>query len=271
MPYNLYTLRHEKRDQTKPLFDSPLLPEGHIKAQNILLEKLKYYNIDVIYTSPFLRCIDTVMPYAKECDIPVHIDYNLYEWLTHPDFKDKEIGKLEFVEKYESISNENIEIRYPEKSISRQSRVNSFMQMLDSKYQDTNANVLVCSHMDIVHDIIQIKEKHWPRGYLAMGTIIDLQNIKQHITSTLVIYAQFCNYIIPVLRYSLYIIKYQNSLKESANNVIKQCKFSHSPSMNIRAKDSIGWFRKNTTQAFYTGNRWLKAVFLQMRLVLAKQ
>ena len=95
MCYELYVLRHEKRNLSNPLFDSPLLSSGKYDAENVLCEKLKLYNIDVIYTSPFLRCVETIMPYAKLNNIPVHVDYNLYEWLLNPDFANEGIKMIE--------------------------------------------------------------------------------------------------------------------------------------------------------------------------------
>ena len=210
MQYNLYTLRHERRDLAQPLFHSPLLPEGVRAAETVVIEKLEHYNIDVIYTSPFVRCIYSILPYAKKHNIPVHVDYNLYEWLVNPDFENETIQQIEDPSRFASVSNAEIAIGYPETETSRRTRVEKFMQTLDSKYADTKLNVLVCSHMDIVHDVIKYKCPHWPRGYIAMGTLIDLQNVEHHITSLLIVYAHFCNYVIPVLHHSLFILKFQN-------------------------------------------------------------
>lgn len=270
MQYNLYTLRHERRDLAYPLFHSPLLPEGINAAQTTVIEKLEHYNIDVIYTSPFVRCIETIMPYARKHNIPVHVDYKLYEWLVNPDFENESIQKLEDPTQFASLSNEEIKIDFPETMESRQARVSQFMKSLDEKYADTKLNVLVCSHMDIVHDVIKYKCPQWPRGYLAMGTLIDLQNIEHHITSLLIIYAQFCNYIIPVLHRSLYVLKIQNSLKERKMSFVKQWQRLRSRYMTTSPQDLIGFCKEKVTTKVSMVNQCLKEGFLQMRSAWVK-
>ena len=258
-------MRHEKRDLNNPLFHSPLLPNGKYDAANVLCEKLKLYNIDVIYTSPFVRCVETIMPYAKLNNVPVHVDYNLYEWLQHPDFENESIQAIEDKSIFSSVSNDSIEISYPESDTSRLSRSEHFMKMLDKKYENTNLNILVCTHMDVAHDLIQYKEQRWPRGYLSMGALIDMQNIAQHITTTLIMYAYFCNYMVPVLRHFIYVLKFQNSLKEQQDRVVKQWQSLHSHCMTTKLKDSVGCLKGKVTSLYLKVSAYLREEYLQTK------
>lgn len=271
MPFNLYALRHEKRSMLTPLFDTPLLTEGQNNAENIIVEKLKYFQIDIIYTSPFKRCIDTVMPYAIKYNVPVHVDYRLYEWLNNPDFESAPIGKLEDPSIYSSVTHQDIVLEFPESITQRKMRVNEFMSDLDTKYNNTNLNILVCAHMDIVHDVISHRVHEWPGGYIAMGSLIDVQNISQHITSLLLLYAHFCNYIIPVLHRVLYIMKLNKSLKENATLLLKQCQSLPSHCTTTKVMDSIGWLSEKTQKQLSKAKVWLKEAFSQMRLASEKQ
>ena len=75
----IYILRHEERFEP-PSFFTNLTPNGLHKS-----ETLKYIlereNIDLIFSSPFPRVLQTIRPY---CDIKnltgqINIDYSLYE------------------------------------------------------------------------------------------------------------------------------------------------------------------------------------------------
>lgn len=246
MPLNLYTLRHEKRSLSNPLFKSPLLPQGEVIANDILISKLEKCNIDIIYTSPFLRCINTIKPYALKNNVPIHVDYNLYEWMTHPDFENERVQTLEDKSQFSSVSNDDINIVFPETISSRLTRTKQFMIDLEEKYKDTNLNILICTHMDIMHDIIQYNTRQWPRGYISMGTLIDLQNLDNHITSVLVVYAYFCNNFIPILRYIVHAVHAKKSLKTKIYDWLKQWQSLPSHCTTTKVTALLGYLKEKT-------------------------
>lgn len=80
----LYVLRHAVRAADDPTFDSPLLLEGHIIAENLseVLSNIKP-RITHIYSSPFLRCIQTIAPFCftSKQTPTVRLEHALYEYI----------------------------------------------------------------------------------------------------------------------------------------------------------------------------------------------
>ena len=73
----LYVLRHEDRTMDLTFF-SPLTKNGLNNSVNLIkfLEKEK---INSIYSSPYIRTLQTVYPYAKKYDIKPKLEYSLTE------------------------------------------------------------------------------------------------------------------------------------------------------------------------------------------------
>lgn len=59
----LYIIRHEIRDMNDPSFFSPLTIEGK-QNSTALVEKFDSLEIEHVFSSPFLHCIQTVLPYC---------------------------------------------------------------------------------------------------------------------------------------------------------------------------------------------------------------
>ena len=76
----LFVMRHCERNVLDCSFESPLLPIGIHNAKN-LYSQMNFINIDTIYSSPFLRTIQTADFYSKIKNIPINIDYSLAEFL----------------------------------------------------------------------------------------------------------------------------------------------------------------------------------------------
>ena len=268
MPYKLYTLRHEKRNLDNHYFSSPLTDEGKYNSLNKTIDLLEENTIDIIYTSPFVRCIDTILPYANKHNIPIHVDYRLYEWYANPDFEDVPVQKIDEPSRFSSITKEDICINYPESSEDRNKRVSQFMNMLEEKYQGTHLNVLVCAHMDIVNDVIAYKLPIWPRGYISMGTLVDIQQAMVHMSAVLIVYAHFCNHIIPVL---LRVLLVKKSLKHCVCTGTKQCKRLLDLCTSTKMQALDGSLKEKTTALFSKIQQCLTGGFLQMKSVWAKQ
>jgi broad specificity phosphatase PhoE len=61
-------------------YDPPLSAEGFDRA-NLLAQQLSQVQIDRIYTSPFLRTIQTADPLARLLQLPIRLEWGLCEWL----------------------------------------------------------------------------------------------------------------------------------------------------------------------------------------------
>jgi broad specificity phosphatase PhoE len=87
-------------------YDPPLSDDGLIQATE-LGKRLKKENISYIFSSPFLRAIQTADRIAQELDLPIKIEAGLSEWLnpdwmteapqTHPkDFLAKDYSRIDW-------------------------------------------------------------------------------------------------------------------------------------------------------------------------------
>lgn len=73
----IYILRHEDRTQDATFF-SPLTEDGLINS-NKLKDTLKKLQINLIYSSPYIRTLQTAFPYSNEQQIKIKADYSLGE------------------------------------------------------------------------------------------------------------------------------------------------------------------------------------------------
>ena len=85
----LWLVRHEQRldfiepewfDTATYRYDPPLSTAGSDRA-GCLAQALSQVRIDRIYTSPFLRTIQTAAPLARLLQLPMQLEWGLCEWL----------------------------------------------------------------------------------------------------------------------------------------------------------------------------------------------
>ena len=60
----IYLLRHEDRTQDATFF-SPLTKQG-LENSVKLIKDLEKSNINIVYSSPFIRTLQTIHPYVKK-------------------------------------------------------------------------------------------------------------------------------------------------------------------------------------------------------------
>ena len=153
-------LRHEERGFDVG-FNSNLTDKG-ISNTIDLSDKLKNLNINYIYSSPFIRTLQTIYYYSTKYNIKVNIDNGLYEYLHSPYFlinkshytidniNDKDL--LSIINKnYTSQVNINdLYVLENEKDI--ENRISIFFEYL-IKNHNKNDTILIVSHKGIINKI----------------------------------------------------------------------------------------------------------------------
>ena len=156
----LYILRHEDRTMDATFF-APLTKTGLDKSKE-LVDVLKKYKIDKIYSSPFIRTLQTVYPYSKDTDQKINIEYSLGE-IQHPSIipeKSYQVTLPEYIaesfnynSKYTSAM-EPSKYTYPEDDKIVANRVKQFITKLIDEEIDTEHNILLCTHQIVCNIIL---------------------------------------------------------------------------------------------------------------------
>ena len=81
----IYILRHERRPLDNSTYFVELTDDGKLNAQH-LADRINELDVDVIYCSPFLRTIQTALPYCKKFNKKIKIEYSLYEYIDQTIF-----------------------------------------------------------------------------------------------------------------------------------------------------------------------------------------
>ena len=181
----LYIMRHCERDINNCSFESPLIDIGHINAEQ-LCNTMNSYNITKIYSSPFLRTIQTSHYYSKEKKIVINIDYSLCELVDMPD-KHKMYSTNNYIIPTEWRTTYNINTTSmlmntfdnDETVNICVTRIYEFLNHIENKYGNTDENILLVTHMSIVNIILAITNNNLKEGfnidkYYPMGLITQL-------------------------------------------------------------------------------------------------
>ena len=178
-------LRHEERD-SDPSFNVHLNNNGMNNREKIIQSlKDKNIKIDMIISSPFIRCLDTVVPICNTYDINICIDYALSEFFdnTYNGCKiprnyteqEKAIYSLELLYK-PSLEIDNFNEHYTWKSL--QKRLKLFIDSIKNKYSDKN--ILIVTHMTIVNALLNLNniprdaEDYFPMGKMTLIDNLDI-------------------------------------------------------------------------------------------------
>lgn len=188
----LYLLRHEERDLSSPLYFEPLTQNG-LQNSQLLKNKLNKLGITQIYSSPFLRTLQTIEPYINQpfqhkklqgflLDPPqkIKIEYALYEYISKNIFNENNflnsppniwINKFKIDEQYKSHLNK-YSLKYPENIYKLKSRIKYFLRHILEKYKNTNEVILFVTHQQIIHSILEIINLPIPQNGIPMGALI---------------------------------------------------------------------------------------------------
>lgn len=176
-------MRHCERDINNCSFESPLLDVGHINAQQAC-NTMETYNITKIFSSPFLRTIQTSHYYSKKHNIPINIDYSLCEFV-YTDDKHKMYSSNNYIIPQEWKNTYNINttnminniFNNDETIIMCMKRVNNLLEYIKKQYEHMDENILLVTHMSIVNIILAITNctindnlnisKYYPMGLIT--------------------------------------------------------------------------------------------------------
>ena len=162
-------VRHGRTDYNeKHHFDTVdkarLTDEGKTQAQTVM-DELRNTTIDVIYSSPMSRCMDTITPLAIACGLAVEQDARLWEY-RRPTFQDKQLSN------WADVRWENEPIaETDETSQQLYTRVSGFLDEILKKH--AGKTVVICTHggplllmRKYFHkfDLDAEKEKYIPRN-----------------------------------------------------------------------------------------------------------
>lgn len=148
----IYIMRHEDRPDCTGFF-TPLTEKG-LENSIKLIKVLKKLHIDTIYSSPYIRTLQTIYPYSQKYEIKIQADYALGE-LKNSDIiapKSKDVSLPEYLMEnfncdleYES-SIKNNRIKYPEKVEDLKKRTIQFFKDILTEYNKTNNVIILVTH-----------------------------------------------------------------------------------------------------------------------------
>ena len=163
MPF--YFLRHEHRDKHDFMFRSPLNLEGRENAQTLLRGHLSMLQLDAVYSSPFIRTLQTITPAINtyyrnlkinpEYAIAEYIHDKAFEKYTPQDFVLSQQDYREFPinQRYQSLFDVN-NLRYKETVKQLNQRTQVFANYMREKYDADKDSVLICSHRSTLVSLI---------------------------------------------------------------------------------------------------------------------
>ena len=161
----IYILRHEDRTQDATFF-SPLTKNG-LENSNKLIDILKKLNIKTIYSSPFIRTLQTIYPFAKANELSVKIDYGLSEIKSDylipknshairlPEYLN---GPFLISADYRS-SIEAEDLKFPENELDVQKRTKAFLKNVIGNHGNSDDNILIVTHQVVCNIFLKIVNK----------------------------------------------------------------------------------------------------------------
>jgi broad specificity phosphatase PhoE len=155
-------LRHEEREINIGFF-SNLTENGMIRSC-LLPKKLKKLKIDIIFSSPFIRALQTIYSYSSKYKQKINVEYALYEYLHNPfflfgkwyytinDIDDKTLTAI-INNNYNSVANKD-DLFILENEDNLEKRIIKFFDYLKKNY--SNKTILLVTHMGVINKIKDI-------------------------------------------------------------------------------------------------------------------
>ena len=185
-------LRHEERTEN-PEFNTDLTANGLKKSESIIdrLDK-KGYEINQVYSSPYLRCLQTIQPLLININQLVNVDNSLAEWfsrehavgrITTPrHLINEELEKYHINPRHQSILKVD-DFLTAETENDLKNRIDQFIKYLVEKYSgidETNETILIVSHLSVINQIANTFGKNRDlEDYFKMGSLIILDSLEE--------------------------------------------------------------------------------------------
>lgn len=144
----IYLLRHCKASSQE--FDAHLTEDGKREAKK-LVRLLKTLDIEMIYSSPMIRAIETVEPFAAEETIEVNLADDLQERVLSENPLDDWKDVLQ-----KSFLDFDFKIGDAESSYAAQNRILDFIDQLNK-----NKNYLLVSHGNLISLLIHFYDNQF--------------------------------------------------------------------------------------------------------------
>ena len=158
----IYFLRHEHRDKNDFLFRSNLNTIGNLNANTTLKQHLSMLNFDTIYSSPFIRTIQTITPtvntYRK--DMKINPEYAIAEYIHDKAFiscndfilKTEDYERFPLNKEYISVFCKD-RLCYKETITHLNNRTKMFSDYIKQEYHP-DKTILICSHRSTLISLI---------------------------------------------------------------------------------------------------------------------
>ena len=162
----IYILRHEDRTQDCSMF-APLTKNGLDRSEKLasLLEGCK---IDIVFSSPYVRTLQTIEPYLKKTQKKVNIEYSLSEINQEDLIPRKAVGmylpeylaeQYHYNPDYKSFIKPT-DIIYPEPFKHVDMRFKKFLGELFNEYIKTDKTILLVTHQTMCCSVLNIVNKY---------------------------------------------------------------------------------------------------------------
>jgi len=187
----LYLSRHGLRlnKVVRGYNDDPNPPIHHSGIQPLIENSKVIQNLDAIFCSPFIRCVQTAH-YLNRHDAPIYIEYGLSETLRAKWFEKAGYNPLNRLHNshdlelhYYNVDSEyvsQISQKFPESRRDSRKRVYSFIEWL-KKSEYWEKDVLLIGHGFSIKDCLNALGinppfQGWRRSYPAMGQLFVIDN-----------------------------------------------------------------------------------------------
>lgn len=189
----LVVLRHEQRDLLEPRFFTQLTEEGKSNSESLEFnQKIMNINPDVIYCSPFERCLQTISSFCLKNKRQVCVENSLYEYIGNNKFLQEPVYDISNIKDYyEQIINSDYQsymdksqfvfskennIERLETTLELFNRAADFIEEIFKRHLETNKTILLVSHEGVIKQIETYLYKHVLKisknyRYIKMGEL----------------------------------------------------------------------------------------------------
>jgi broad specificity phosphatase PhoE len=144
-------------------FFSPLTQTG-LNNSIKLIDVLEKLNIDYIFSSPFIRTLQTIYPYSKRKGLKINTEHSISE-IQHPHIipvKSYQISLPQYIAEQFNCNQTYISIldpynhNYPEDENSVKLRVKTFLTKIINEMIDSNHCIIIVTHQIVCNMILKI-------------------------------------------------------------------------------------------------------------------